>query len=155
MTSPTFATSPFCLRTWLSVPDSGAANSTVAFSLSKVTNGSSFRTGWPADFSNAPISTSVIDSPTSGTFSSIGINRDLFFAKCTADELGLLLFVPPMRTGRRRGRQRASYAGERPTSEERLTELNVHIDPGTHIARLFLHPEHRRTFGVGCKRHFE
>ena len=52
---------------------SGAETSTVAFSDSISTSGSSLPAVSPSRFSHAPICTSVIDSPISGTRSSIGM----------------------------------------------------------------------------------
>src|SRR5690349_4476297 len=55
------------------VPAAGAGKSTVTLSVSILTMISSRETCCPSDFSQSPICTSVIDSPTGGTFSSIGI----------------------------------------------------------------------------------
>src|SRR4051812_7887717 len=71
MTSPTAACSPFFFNTWVTTPFTGAGNSTVTLSVSIMTTGSSCLTGWPASLSQSPTSTSVIDSPTAGTRSSM------------------------------------------------------------------------------------
>ena len=55
------------------VPDVGAGSSTVALSLSISTIESSAATASPSCFFHVPTITSVIDSPTSGTFSSMGM----------------------------------------------------------------------------------
>src|SRR5579864_2614062 len=112
MVSPTFAESPFFLRTFPIVPESGEGSSTVAFSLSSVTRGSSFLTGSPGFLSHSPISTSVIDSPISGTFNSMGIDDPFghaermkwqwilslkfysFLTEGALDDFGLLVLVP-------------------------------------------------------------
>jgi len=73
MTSPTLAMSPFCFKSLPMAPAAGDGSSTVAFSLSSVTTGSSFLTVSPDFLSQPPISTSVMDSPISGTLSSMGI----------------------------------------------------------------------------------
>ena len=65
---------PACFFTiFESVPATGAGRSTVALSLSISTTGSSFSTRSPTLLCHLPIWTSVIDSPTSGTLSSIGM----------------------------------------------------------------------------------
>src|SRR2546430_7118901 len=70
MTSPTAAFSPLCLSIWVMVPAAGAGSSTVAFSVSITTTGSSWSTDSPGFLSQSPISTSLIDSPTEGTTNS-------------------------------------------------------------------------------------
>jgi hypothetical protein len=57
-------------------PAAGAGNSTVALSLSISTSDSSTTTASPSRFFQAPIITSVIDSPTSGTLSSMAMNEE-------------------------------------------------------------------------------
>src|ERR1051325_10537644 len=54
-------------------PLTGAGNSTVALSVSISTRFSSFSTRSPSCLSQEPICTSVIDSPTAGTFNSTDI----------------------------------------------------------------------------------
>src|SRR5690606_26208538 len=73
ITSPTLAGSPCFLRMRLTTPATGAGTSTVTLSVSISTSGSSFSTRWPSCLSHCAISTSVIDSPTLGTFSSTGM----------------------------------------------------------------------------------
>jgi hypothetical protein len=73
ITSPTSAFSPLPLSTFVIVPARGAGNSTVALSLSISTIESSIATTSPSRFFQVPIMTSVIDSPTSGTFSSMAM----------------------------------------------------------------------------------
>lgn len=73
MTSPTLAVSPRFFRTREMMPSAGAGSSTVAFSDSMRTTGSSFRTGCPSGFSHSPSWTSVMDSPTGGTRNSSAI----------------------------------------------------------------------------------
>src|SRR5688572_21700746 len=145
MTSPTFAISPFFLSTSVTVPAAGAGSSTVAFSLSSVTTGSSFWTDSPLRLSQSPISTSEIDSPTSGTFSSIGI---LF--KSGFDEFCLFDFVGAGRSRCRTGRSRTIDAGELPA--EFQAELHEHVTPRPHILRFFLHPGHGCVFRINCER---
>src|ERR1044071_921761 len=74
MISATLAVSPLCFRIREIRPESGEGNSTVAFSLSRLTTGSSLATSSPSFFSQSPISTSTIDSPTCGIFSSMDID---------------------------------------------------------------------------------
>jgi hypothetical protein len=71
MTSPTFAVSPLRLRIFSSEPAAGAGSSRVVFSDSITTMLSLAEMTSPSFFSHWPISTSVIDSPTDGTLSSI------------------------------------------------------------------------------------
>jgi hypothetical protein len=52
----------------LKVPETGAGNSTVAFSDSSATMFSSLLTASPSALSHWPISISVMDSPTEGNF---------------------------------------------------------------------------------------
>src|SRR3569832_2304555 len=54
------------------VPFTGAGSSTVTLSVSSITTMSSCLTASPTLFSHSPISTSVTDSPTEGTFNSTG-----------------------------------------------------------------------------------
>ena len=75
ITSPTTAFSPLAFSTLMIVPDAGAGSSTVALSLSISTIDSSAATTSPSCFFHTPIITSVIDSPTSGTFSSIAMDH--------------------------------------------------------------------------------
>jgi hypothetical protein len=56
-----------------STPADGAGNSTVALAESSITTVSSAATLSPSFLSHSPISTSLMDSPTRGTFSSIAI----------------------------------------------------------------------------------
>ena len=80
ITSPTLAMSPFFFRIFVMVPAAGAGNSMVAFSVSMLTMFSSLATESPSFFNHSPISTSVIDSPTSGTFISVAI---IFYLKAS------------------------------------------------------------------------
>ena len=73
MTSPTAAFSPLRFKVWVIVPVAGAGSSTVTFSVSITTTGSSSWTGSPGFLSQSPISTSLIDSPTEGTTNSTAI----------------------------------------------------------------------------------
>ena len=83
MMSPTAAFSPLRLSIWVIVPVVGAGSSTVTFSVSMTTTGSSWATVSPGFLSQSPISTSVIDSPTDGTTSSTGI-LVTYYAKAAA-----------------------------------------------------------------------
>ena len=80
ITSPTLAMSPFFFKIFVMVPAAGAGSSMVAFSDSMLTMFSSLATESPSFFNHPPISTSVIDSPTSGTFSSVAI---IFYLKAS------------------------------------------------------------------------
>src|ERR1051325_10371444 len=164
MTSPTFAVWPFAFKIWAIIPESGAGNSTVAFSLSRLTTGSSFSTWSPWFLSQAPISTSVIDSPTSGIFSSRGIvwNRDFyrhpsfgFNGKCSLDNLILFLFVASQRTGGRRGGGWASNAGKRELFKEVVAKAHTQMRPGAHIYRFFLDPKYGSSFVIYVEGRFQ
>jgi hypothetical protein len=74
MTSPTATVAPDCFRTRVMTPADGAGTATVAFSLSTSTTGSSTPTASPSFFSQAPMVACVMDSPSDGTRSSMGMS---------------------------------------------------------------------------------
>src|ERR1043166_3349143 len=154
MTSPTRAVWPLDLRIFASVPGAGAGNSTVAFSDSMVTTFSSRATGSPSDLSHSPIWTSVMDSPTLGTLSSMGIVV-LWFgpgARISAGERGgqQLLLLQFMASGRPCGRTRGLRATddqERESAENFVAKLRPEEAAGAHVHGFFLDPGEGR--GVG------
>ena len=52
------------------------------------------------------------------------------------------------RARRRAGRQRPAHARPGERSAQQPRQLAVHVGPGAHVLRLFLHPDHRRALGV-------
>src|SRR5262245_57540680 len=151
MISPTAADSPFFLRTRAIFPDSGAGSSTVAFSLSKLTTGSSFFTLWPSLLSQSPISTSVMDSPTSGIFSSMRmwVMRDASCVKLLESagyDFSLFLFMAFVRSDCGRGRGRPRDPSEGKAAKKIFSQLTAQESPRAHVGRLFLNPEHLRAF---------
>src|ERR1043166_1457319 len=117
---------------------------------------SSFLTGSPSFLSHWPTSTSVMDSPTAGTFNSINIFSTFLGAVDAVrilteggrDELFLLLFVAVGRTGGRAGGSGPADAGQRPTRQKHVAKTHAQTAPGSHVFRFVLHPDDRRAVGV-------
>src|SRR5580658_334038 len=143
MTSPTSAFSPLRLTMRLKVPEAGAGNSTVAFSDSSATTFSSLLTRSPSALSHWPISISVIDSPTEGTFNSTAMSfcqlkvrwrhRLLHVGKGLRDEKLLVPLVNAGRAGGRAGRGGTPNAREGKLAVERLAELDAQEPPRAHV----------------------
>src|SRR5258705_1694671 len=153
MTSPTFAFSPFFLRTRVTVPAAGAGSSTVTLSVSMTTTAPSFSTAWPSGTSPSPICTSVMDSPTDGTFSSIGIDSprlgDLLQRTQGAGEDLVLLQLVAARGAGRRARGRLATDLEQGVAAERgAPEAQAHVPPRAHVLRFLLDPHARRSVRV-------
>src|SRR5207253_3025114 len=64
------------------------------------------------------------------------------------DQRLLLLFVPVMRPGRRRGADRTPRIAQLLVRAEHRAEALVEERPGAHVARLLLHPHHLRRIRV-------
>src|SRR5262249_26818853 len=154
ITSPTVATCPRSFMTCEMMPLTGAGNSTVALSVSISTTVSSFSARSPGCLSHAPICTSVIDSPTWGTLSSIAIFFRLSFRRqvcrrlksylphCKRFHQQLLLFhhVAAGRARRRAGCRRPRHQLHRKTIQQFFAEMEFDVPARAHVLRLLLHP---------------
>src|SRR5712671_2307985 len=143
ISSPIFTTSPFFLSSFSMVPETGAGSSSVALSDSISTTASSRSTESPSALSQAPIWTSVIDSPTSGTLSSTAMRRRLLVERGRNQPLLLDLVAA---RGAARGRRRfvAADDPERMPPQHALPVPGAQVGPGAHVPRLLLDPRDRR-----------
>src|SRR6056297_671848 len=155
MTSPTSAVSPSDLSTTCRTPASEAGTSSVALSVSTSTSGSSFSTRSPGCFSQAPMNTSLIDSPTEGTLTSV-IESPRFgrasprrrtassrrALERVPQKLFLLELMGAAGAGGRAGRRRSGHAVEAAT-ERLAAPRRAQEPPGAHVLRLLLDPDQR------------
>src|SRR5579884_2028148 len=131
-------------------PAAGAGSSTVAFSDSSRTTFSSRWTVAPSGLSQSPISTSVMDSPTAGTLSSIAITLlcSVSLLERLREQLLLFQTVGIVRTGGGAGRFRAADAGERKPLSQDVAKLRIDVTARAHVFRFFLHPEQWGAFVI-------
>src|SRR6056297_3806190 len=155
MTSPTSAVSPSSLSTSCRTPASEAGTSSVALSVSTSTRGSSFSTRSPGCFSQAPMNTSLIDSPTEGTLTSVIASPRFGRAsprrrvapsrralERVPQKLFLLELMGAAGAGGRAGRRRSGHAVEAAT-ERLAAPRRAQEPPGAHVLRLLLDPDQR------------
>src|SRR5262245_58520298 len=164
ITAPTATSCPSAARISASTPALGAPSSTVAFSVSSSTTGSSATTASPVCFSHLAIVASVIDSPSTGTTMSMittaplaRVLRDRRAAICEpreallayreriVEQLGALRLVAVEQTGCGRGRRgpaRIARLGVlAPDFDGHLADQVLDVLPRAHVARLLLAPD--------------
>src|SRR5262245_21694537 len=158
--APTATVSPFLTAMSESTPAAGAGTSRVTLSVSSSSSGSSTATESPACLNHLPTVASVTDSPSVGTristmtlsylsFATPGRRPDRkILSQCLVEELlelrEMLRHLPDCCGSRSRasGITHCSMLGG-DLIEDPLQE-GVDEEPGAHIARLFLTPNHFR-----------
>ena len=128
-------------------PAPGDGTSTVALSVSTSTSGSSTETWSPSACFQAP-ERRLADRLTERGNPQLHRHQLAPFPERFRHEPRLLTRVALGRAGRRAGRRGrvTRRPGERPCQKRR--QLAVHVGPGAHVPRLFLHPDDRRAVGV-------
>src|SRR5215218_7218842 len=112
--------------------------STLTFSVSSCTSGSPASTCSPWRFSQAPTVASTIDSPKTGTRTSVGMNGYSFEHFGHDAVLLLALGIGPSLG--RAGPLRAADVAHGPVASQ-IAQARRHERPGAHVARLFLQPD--------------
>src|SRR4029079_5672842 len=161
--APTATVSPFFTATSDNTPAAGAGTSSVTLSVSSSTNGSSTATASPGCLNHFPTVASVTDSPRVGTRMS-AMSRLPSHSLCLATIANhlpqrLVEEVLELRQMLRhlpdcsRCRCRATCVAHGAVLGSDLVEdplqENIDEEPGAHIARLFLAPDHLRLLEPG------
>ena len=146
ITSPTATVSPALRRILRRMPAPGEGTSSVAFSLSTSTSGSSAVTSSPSARFQAPSVASRTDSPSAGT-----AQRQRHLARSCPNASAIsracsrvCRFADPVAGLADSGRLTHDH-GKRPRQQPR--QLAVHVRPGAHVLRLLLNPDDGRPLG--------
>src|SRR5258707_7647760 len=151
-TSPMATVSPSRLLMARSTPSAGATTSIFTFSVSSSTTGSPAETRSPSCLSHWPTVASTMDSPSAGTLISTDMLPPAHCALCLPRPLAVAyccLHNPRLLRGMRlrlalgrAGAFRPARVVQPYVPRQQRLESGCDKAPGSHVARLLLHPQH-------------